>query len=65
MFVPAYTIDNVTYSSDPTKTNEITISSVLPLIVKGSFVINLVDPISEKTIKIVGEFSAIGTTEEK
>ena len=65
-FIPVFTKDNVVYSlPDLTKTNNITISSVENLRVKGSFEVNLIEPTTQKAVKIVGTFDSVGITENK
>lgn len=66
VFVPVYTVDNVTYSlPDLGKINKITVTSVENLRVKGSFEVNLIEPSTQKAVKIVGTFDCAGITENK
>lgn len=66
IFLPIYTASQVTYGiPDPLKTNKLIISSVENLRVKGSFEVNLIEISSQKSVKIVGTFDALGTTEEE
>lgn len=64
LFVPAYKTDVDSYIlPDVSLTNQIIVSNVGDTSVKGSFEINLIELTSQKTVKIVGTFNALGTTE--
>lgn len=66
VFLPGYITETDNYIVPvPSSVNTVTISSVTDLRVKGSFEINLLDVISNKTVKIVGTFDAAGKTETK
>ncbi len=66
IFLPTYQVDQENYSlPDITKTNQVIISSVNDTRVKGSFEINLIEITTQKTVKIIGTFDALGTTETK
>lgn len=66
LFAPLYSVGQESYSlPDVTLKNQVIISSVGDTIVKGSFEINLIEISSQKTVKIVGTFDALGTTEEE
>lgn len=66
LFLPSYTVGQESYNlPDPTLTNKIVISSVENTRIKGTFEVNLIEFTSQKTVKIVGTFDALGTTEEE
>lgn len=66
LFVPFYNVDQESYSvPDVTLKNQVIISSVGDTIIKGSFEVNLIEFSSQKTVKIVGTFDALGTTEKE
>jgi len=66
IFLPTYVVDQANYSvPDPTKTNQVIITSLTDVRVKGSFEVNLIELTTQKSVKIVGTFDALGTTETK
>lgn len=66
LFAPLYNVGQESYSlPNVTLKNQVIISSVGDTIVKGSFEVNLIEISSQKSVKIVGTFDALGTTEEE
>lgn len=64
IFFPIYSKDQALWYPDGSLTNKVVLSSVGGTIVKGTFELNLNDDITlqGEKIKIVGTFSAVGTT---
>ena len=66
LFIPFYSNEQESYALPAvTLKNEVIISSVIDSRIKGSFEINLIEITSQKAVKIVGTFDALGTTEEE
>ncbi len=64
LFIAAFKNDQETYSVPAQSLiSRITLTSVEDLRVKGEFELNLVDLVSNETVKIVGTFDAAGITE--